>query len=77
MKEQTLVQMKNNIGVLLQATSRLAQEIDFLKTMMFGHDTILKKLDEYEAIIEELKAEAESITVEAKEEGLDNFDNTQ
>ena len=53
--------MQQRLGVLLQATSRLAQEIDFLKTMLFGHDQILKRLNEYESIIEELKKEAEAI----------------
>lgn len=61
MKESTLLEMKNRVGILLQATSRLAQEIDFLKTMLFGHDQILKKLNEYESIIEQLKEEAAAI----------------
>lgn len=58
MKESKLIEMQNRIGTLLAATTRLAQEMDYLKTMLFGHNQVLKKLSEYDDIINQLKEEA-------------------
>ena len=59
MKEQHLIEMKNKLESIGRVLQALIHEIENTKTMAFGNNAVIKKLKEYDGIIEKLKEETE------------------
>ncbi len=57
MKENRLIEMSNKIDILGEAVNRMINDIEFIKTVAMGDHSVIKKLKEFPAIIEELKEE--------------------
>ena len=57
MKEQALVQMKNQLETIGQVCNKLIQENEMLKTMVLGDHAVIKKLPGFNDAIKKLQEE--------------------
>ncbi len=57
MKENRLIEMERKVAILGDAVNRMINDIEFIKTVAMGDHSVIKKLKEFPAIIEELKEE--------------------
>lgn len=60
MKENTLLEMKNKLESIGRVLQALIHEIENTKTMAFGNNAVIKKLKEYDGVIEQLKEETKA-----------------
>lgn len=57
MKESKLIEMRNNIETLGAVCQKITQELQMLKVMVMGDHQVIKRLSEFESIVEQLKQE--------------------
>jgi flagellin-like hook-associated protein FlgL len=70
MKEQTLIQMKNQLETLGSIIQRMHQELSNLSDLSIGTHEIVKRIEGYDAALEKLKEDHIKKTEESPGEGL-------
>lgn len=51
------MEMKNNINTLGSVCKKITEELQMLKVMVMGDHQVIKRLSEFESIVEQLKEE--------------------
>ena len=62
MKESKLIEMQNKIEATGRILQQLINEIENLKTLVFGNHQVMQRLSEYKNIIKQLQDEQEANT---------------
>ena len=60
MKESKLIEMQNKIEATGRILQQLINEIENLKTLVFGNHQVMQRLSEYKNIIKQLQDEQEA-----------------
>lgn len=59
MKESKLIEMQNKTESLGRVLQAVINELEMIKTMVMGDHEVIKRLDQYDDIINQLKKEVE------------------
>ncbi len=57
MKESKLIEMSNKIDATGRILQQIINELENMKTLVFGNHAVMKKLNEYPTIIKQLENE--------------------
>ena len=57
MKEQKLIEMQNKVEAVGRVLQQIINEMENLKTLVFGNHQVMQRLSEYKEIIEQLQKE--------------------